>query len=82
MEYMRPSPGFSEVPVMQVFVPLEEIPDEVPLLAVLVPYQVGMRCVAGARPVPPDRRAPMAADACRCRSEASGVPAELACCED
>lgn len=81
MEYMHLLDTASEVPVMQIFVPLEEIPEGVVPPGRLVPYQVGMRCLAGAGSRRVDARTGPAVPE-RPRQEWFQASRELACCED
>ncbi len=66
---------------MQVFVPLEDIPDGVMYPGMLVPYQVGMR-LAGRAARPLDARVPVPPPLEYPRAERIEARRELACCED
>ncbi|HUD42156.1 MAG TPA: hypothetical protein VMR06_09210 [Dokdonella sp.] len=65
---------------MQVFVPLEEIPEGLMFPGALVPYQVGMR-VAGRAARSAEMRVQAPPVDCP-RAECAEARRELACCED
>ncbi|PZQ16624.1 MAG: hypothetical protein DI564_08360 [Rhodanobacter denitrificans] len=66
---------------MQVFVPLEEIPEGLMFPGMLVPYQVGMR-LAGRAARPHEARASAPPPVEYSRIERADVRRELACCEE
>lgn len=66
---------------MQVFVPLEEIPEGLMFSGMLVPYQVGMR-LAGRAARLHEARASAPPPAEYPRVERAEARRELACCED